>query len=41
MNKADLIEAMAKAADCTKTQAGAAIGCFTDSVTATLKKVTK
>ena len=41
MNKADLIEAMAKAADCTKTQAGAALDAFTDSVTATLKKGNK
>ena len=38
MNKAELIEAMAKAADCTKTQAGAALDGFTDAVTATLKK---
>ncbi len=41
MNKAELIEAMAKAADCTKTQAGAALDAFTDAVTATLKKGNK
>jgi len=38
MNKAELIEAMAKAADCTKTQAGAALDGFCASVTATLSK---
>jgi DNA-binding protein HU-beta len=38
MNKAELIEAMAKAADITKVQAGAALEAFTDSVTSTLKK---
>ena len=41
MNKAELIEAMAKAADCTKTQAGAALDGFIDAVTATLKKGNK
>lgn len=41
MNKAELIEVMAKAADCTKTQAGAALDAFTDAVTGTLKKGNK
>jgi DNA-binding protein HU-beta len=41
MNKAELIEAMAKAADVTKVQAGAALDAFTDSVTSTLKKGNK
>lgn len=41
MNKAELIEVMAKAADCTKSQAGAALDSFTDAVTATLKKGNK
>jgi DNA-binding protein HU-beta len=38
MNKADLIAAIADAAGTTKVQAAAAIDCFTDSVTKTLKK---
>jgi DNA-binding protein HU-beta len=38
MNKADLIEAMAKNADITKVQAGLALDAYTESVTATLKK---
>ena len=38
MNKAELIEAMAKSADCTKTQAGEALDAFTTSVTMALKK---
>ena len=38
MNKAELIEAIAKKADITKAQAGEALDAFTDSVTATLKK---
>jgi DNA-binding protein HU-beta len=38
MNKAELIEAMAKSADCTKTQAGEALDAFTTSVTTALKK---
>ncbi|MBK7762820.1 MAG: HU family DNA-binding protein [Bacteroidetes bacterium] len=38
MNKAELIEAMAKAADCTKTQAGAALDGFCAAVTTALKK---
>ena len=38
MNKGDLIEAMAKAADCTKTQAGAALDGFCNAVTVALKK---
>lgn len=38
MNKAELIDAMAAAADCTKTQAGAALDAFCDSVGKTLKK---
>jgi DNA-binding protein HU-beta len=38
MNKSELIEAMADAADCTKTQAGAALDAFCESVTKTLKK---
>lgn len=38
MNKAELIEAMAKTADCTKTEAGASLDAFTSSVAAALKK---
>lgn len=38
MNKSELIEAMASAADCTKVQAGAALDAFTDAVAKTLKK---
>ncbi len=38
MNKAELIEAMAKAADCTKTQAGSALDGFCSAVTTALKK---
>lgn len=38
MNKAELIEAMAKAADCPKTVAGAALDAFCDSVAMALKK---
>lgn len=38
MNKAELIEAMAKAADCTKTQAGEALDGFINAVTVALKK---
>ena len=38
MNKAELIEAMAKVADCTKTQAGEVLDAFTESVTKALKK---
>ncbi len=38
MNKAELIAAISDAADITKTQAGAALDCFTASVTKTLKK---
>jgi DNA-binding protein HU-beta len=38
MNKADLIAAMADAAGVTKTQAGAALDCVTESITKTLKK---
>ncbi len=38
MNKSELIEAMADAAECTKTQAGAALDAFCESVTKTLKK---
>ena len=38
MNKAELIEAMAKAADCTKTQAGDALDGFISAVTTALKK---
>lgn len=38
MNKSELIDAMADAADCTKAQAGAALDCFTETVTKTLKK---
>ena len=41
MNKAELIEAMAKAADCTKTQAGVALDAFCNSVAAALKKEDK
>ncbi len=41
MNKAELIEAIAKAADITKTQAGEALDAFTDAVTGTLKKGNK
>ncbi|HMN32011.1 MAG: HU family DNA-binding protein [Chitinophagaceae bacterium] len=41
MNKAELIEAMAKAADCTKTQAGAALDAFCDTVGAALKSEDK
>jgi len=38
MNKADLIAAMADASGVTKTQAGAALDCVTESITKTLKK---
>jgi DNA-binding protein HU-beta len=38
MNKSELIDAMASAADCTKSQAGAALDAFCESVTKTLKK---
>jgi DNA-binding protein HU-beta len=38
MNKAELIEAMAKGADITKVQAGEALDAFTNAVTVTLKK---
>ena len=38
MNKSELIDAMASAADCTKSQAGAALDAFCESVTNTLKK---
>ena len=38
MNKAELIEAMAKAADRTKTQAGEALDGFINAVTVALKK---
>lgn len=38
MNKAELIEAMAKAADCTKTQAGSALDGFCSAVTTALKR---
>jgi DNA-binding protein HU-beta len=38
MNKAELIEAIAKKADITKVQAGEALDGFTETVTATLKK---
>jgi DNA-binding protein HU-beta len=38
MNKAELIDKIAKDADVTKTQANAAIDSFTDSIIATLKK---
>jgi DNA-binding protein HU-beta len=38
MNKAELIEAMAKAAECTKTQAGEALDGFINAVTVALKK---
>lgn len=38
MNKADLIDKIAKDADITKAQANAAIDSFTDTVVATLKK---
>ena len=38
MNKAELIEVIAKSADCTKTQAGEALDGFCNAVTAALKK---
>lgn len=38
MNKAELVAAMAEAAECTKVQAAAALECFTESITKTLKK---
>ncbi len=38
MNKAELIEAMAKGADISKSAAGAALDAFTENVTKTLKK---
>jgi DNA-binding protein HU-beta len=38
MNKAELIEKIAKDAGMTKTQANATIDCFTSSVTGALKK---
>jgi len=38
MNKGELIDAIASAADCSKTQAAAALEAFTSSVTSTLKK---
>lgn len=38
MNKAELIEAMAKAAECTKSQAGDALEAFCNSVATALKK---
>lgn len=38
MNKAELIEAMAKAADCTKTQAGDALDGMINAITSVLKK---
>jgi DNA-binding protein HU-beta len=38
MNKAELIESMAKSADITKVQAGACLDGFIEAVTGTLKK---
>lgn len=38
MNKAELIESMAKGAGCTKTQAGEALDSFCSAVTGALKK---
>ena len=38
MNKSELIDVMANAADCTKAQAGAALDAFTEAVAKTLKK---
>lgn len=41
MNKAELIEAMAKTANCTKTQAGEALDAFCGAVATALKKEDK
>jgi DNA-binding protein HU-beta len=38
MNKAELVAAIADSAEITKTQAAAALECFTESITKTLKK---
>jgi DNA-binding protein HU-beta len=38
MNKAELVAAMAEAAEITKVQAAATLECFTESITKTLKK---